>query len=789
MSTNATTAHRAAGTERAVAVATIAAPVVTGILAPFLDGGAAFTAAITYGGAAGFMAANYMNRLPNGLVDNLPAGDIVRAHRSPLFISTLTTGMSLGMGTLMGPEGADALMAGILNPPSIPGIVSLGWWAAVGLVPWKLRNVLARKTKARHAAWAETKASDRGLTVADVILNAWGIFISDPDGGAHKHQVLTNVIAYTEPGTTKVLRWTGKILAPAGSGVSVTKETVSSVYKTSAAWIDITPGDHAGEALIAVSMKAPAKLDPSTLEGAWMKHVARPGGLMAKTHLENVTDDANTGGQAAYVVADEDLDILKAPDRMELAGALRTSPLLVSYEPIATNPRKAIIRTMKENPLERGFDFRGLDHLKATKGGRFPIGRIISGHPAMFPAFDPVLGALHLVIAGTTGSGKGGATQIVCLGYHANGAAILYADPKGASNPAIPRMAAYSGLQQYGSLGTLRISYAVLMHRKEEAARLELKNFKPSPMRPWVPTVLDEAAQMLGPGVPNRKEAVHIVKAGASLGRSLGMPWVLINQTVNLDQLGGEQAIRANLINGGAWLILRTDSGQTNLADLPDGFDGIDPSKIPAVWSAGEESLVYDPDIPEDDPRRTFGLGYMAAPGNRPGMMRIDTLEDATPHIRPDQVAVPEDFPNWDDATLEEIANTPIPGFEEDGSGDGSDDNPSARQYTPGVDLPKKEPSAKDKVLQVLQEHADPMHLEALNGADLEPDDYEIQYVDKTTLLQQTGIKDTTLTNTLNRLVKEKEIHRQAKDDNGKDVRGMYGLGPDPDAASDDLAA
>ncbi len=49
----------------------------------------------------------------------------------------------------------------------------------------------------------------------------------------------------------------------------------------------------------------------------------------------------------------------------------------------------------------------------------------------------------------------------------------------------------------------------------------------------------------------------------------MGMPWVLINQTVNLDQLGGEQAIRANLLACGAWIILRTDSAQVNLGDLP----------------------------------------------------------------------------------------------------------------------------------------------------------------------------------------------------------------------------
>ncbi|MGW5697844.1 hypothetical protein ACWEWX_45615, partial [Streptomyces asiaticus] len=65
-------------------------------------------------------------------------------------------------------------------------------------------------------------------------------------------------------------------------------------------------------------------------------------------------------------------------------------------------------------------------------------------------------------------------------------------------------------------------------------------------------------------------------------------------------------------------------------------------------------------------------------------------------------------------------------------------------------------------------------------GNHMEPDDYEIQYVDKATLQQQTGLKETTLANTLTRLVNTDRIHRQAKDDSGRDVRGMYGLGPAP---------
>lgn len=777
MTTNTSSVPRTDTAERFAAIGQCVLPVATGALAPMLDPNATAAAGAAYLAGATFIGAAYMNRLGTWAND-LPMMDIVRAHRDTLGISTLTTGMALGLGTFGGPEATDLLMAGALQPTTVPGILSLGWWAAVALVPFKLRRVLGRKRATTPAAPGTVPAANRTapgpVTLADKILAAWEAHISSPDTGQHKHQILTDVTVYTD-------RWTGRIIAPAGASVNVAKDAISSVYRTNPGWIDLQHGDHAGEALVTVSYNAPAELNPDTLQGAWKKRVATTGGTMPKTHLEQVTDDPNTGGKAAWVIADDDMKgALKAPDLLDLAGDLRKSPLLISYEPSTNNVRKAIIRVMDTNPLEAGHNFQGLDSMKASEGGWFPIGKIISGHPARFQMSDTKLGALHLVIAGTTGSGKGGAAQVVCLGYHANGAAILYADPKGASNPAIPKMAAYSGLQRYGALGALRLSYHVLQHRIEEGAKYDLKNFQPSKTRPWCPTILDEAPQMLGPKVPNRAESVHIVKAIASLGRSMGMPLVLVTQTVNLDQMGSEQAIRANLLAGGAWLILRTDSDQVNLGDLPTGFEGIDPSKIPAVWPSEDESLIYDPDLPEDDPRRTFGLGYLAAPGGRPGMMRIDTLEDATPHIRPENVAAPEDVPWWgDEDTMEELASTPLPGFEEKGDGIDGEDSGSA-VIAAGMTFQKKEPTAEEKILTALRDEADPLHVDYLDGAtDIEPDDFEITYTDRAALLATTSLKDGTFANALGKLETAGKIHRVAE---GKTVRVGLGKPPQNDA-------
>ncbi|MFB7398267.1 hypothetical protein [Streptomyces sp. NPDC056191] len=754
--------HRSAATEQTVALATTFAPIVTGVIAPFLDGGAAFTATLAYGAGAGFLAANYMGRIPTKVREQIPGHDIVHAHRSPMFISTLTTGMALGTGALMGLEGTDALMAGIIGLPSIPGIVSLGWWAVTLLVPFKLRTVLRRTPRAAQPTVAA--GVDGGiyppnphlvpLTPADDILQRWAQYLSHPNHGAHKGQELTLRTVSSE-------RWTGIITSPLGTTVNVTRENVSSVYQIPADWILIRSGSHAGERLITANYQAPAELDVTTLAGAWTKHAARPGGVMAHTHLEDVQDDPNTGGQVALVVANENLDKIPHPDRASLAGALRTTPLLVSYEP-RQNPREAVIRVMDHNPLQEGLNFPGPEALRTNEQGYITLGRGISGFPARIQVFDPKLGAQHVLIAGVTGSGKGGTLQLIALAHHLNGSAIINADPKGSSNPAIDKMAAYSGLGPDGAIGALRVWYALLQHRVAESARLGMKNFQPGPDRPWAPLILDEASKLLGETAEHKKEAVYIVNAGATLGRSLGMPVILANQLMQLAQLGGDAAIRDNIFYGGSLILLRSDSQQKHLVDLPENFAGCNPADIPAAWTE-DRALIFDPTLPENHPSRTFGLGFAASPGAHAEMMRNWLLEDATPHITPAAIAYPADWPGWEDR--DEIAATPVidDGKGGDASYAGTDFGPGLQ--LPAWDIPKRPETAEDKILRALTDLSDPAGIETV-------------YVHKDQIGAIAGLEGPTLSNTLSGLTKAGKAHRQMKD--GKEVRGYYSCGPAP---------
>lgn len=116
----------------------------------------------------------------------------------------------------------------------------------------------------------------------------------------------------------------------------------------------------------------------------------------------------------------------------------------------------------------------------------------------------------------------------------------------------------------------------------------------------------------------------------------------------------------------------------------------------------------------------------------------------------------------------------PLPGFEE--KGDGSDDEGDSGAVSilsTGVDLPKREATAEEKVLTALRREADPLHLDYLNGADdIDPTDFDIAYMERPALLAATGLSESTFANALTKLETAGKIHRLKE---GKLVR--VGLG------------
>ncbi|GAA3591615.1 hypothetical protein [Streptomyces osmaniensis] len=763
MTANTTTATRSATTERAIAYTTSAAPIAAGLLAPILNTDAALAAQLTMLGATAATTANVMDWLPGRLYQELPAGDILRAHRFPLFIANLTSSIAVGMGTFTGADGTDALMAGFLQPVTPQGIVSLGWWAAVGLVPYKLRKVLAGRRKPKHhpAAPPGTTTPPAVDTPAKEIAYRWRQIISHPDTGTHRGQNI-------QIRTLTNQRWTGIITARPGQPVTVTADTVSSAYQGTryqvpAAQITFTDGAHSGERHITVHLIAPPEMDTRTLAGAWKTWAARSGGVMAGTHLEDVQPDPHTGGEVAYVVANHDTDSLPTPNIRDLVGALRTRHVLLSYEP-SEDPRTAVIRLMKENPLRSGITFPGPEALKPSPGGYFRIGAAVSGRPLRAQLLDPKLGARHLYITGVTGSGKGGVLQLIALAAHLAGAVIIYADPKGSSNPAIETMAAYTGLGEDGAMGALLLAEALVNHRIDLTGQLKQKNFNPQGM-PHVVFILDEAATLLGEKAKHRKRASSAVAQIAKKGRSMGVSEVLANQLLQLAELGGDSAIRDNIVGSGGVIMLRADSSQRHLIDLPPGLEDVNPADIPATWTDdGKAPLVYTDDVHIQDPESTFGLGYYMTTDRVRAMGRTYDLEDATEYVDPTRIMEPFDWPEWGDR--HNLVAQLMAGDDEDADFD--DAGLGQISLMPTMDLgPRKPANASDKILKVLADLADPAGI-------------DINYVHRDNIQSLAKLELATLENTLSKLIKAGKIHRQVED--GKEVRGMYGPGPAPTA-------
>ncbi|MFD3883038.1 type IV secretory system conjugative DNA transfer family protein [Streptomyces microflavus] len=579
---------------------------------------------------------------------NLPETSLVRRQAWSLVSASGASLLSLLSGFIDGAAGPDALLSTVFAPSWAQAgyaVMSGAWWAATGFTVWSLRKQLLYRQPAPTPTPAPEPAAPQEQPSNPVvpqqisptgsvaqILHLWQ-YIGGPNGVAPDH--LLKDVDVAPDGS-----WTGRVRSPLGKTVSsyVNQGTLAQVYAVPDAWVTVAEGFNSGERIVAVRAQAPAPtagVDDSTPQGVWAAYVAAPGRPLPGTTLENigVNTPEQGGGWRAYVRADRRR--VPTPDLIDLAAALGVERLsLISYV-TTSDPTRAIVRVMDRNPLEDGMPIPTLDALTASTGGYIPIGRYVTMTEVLIQLCEPGDGAKHMMIAGATGSGKSALIEVIALACHANGYALVLADPKGNSfRKHTYDMAAVHGFGIDGSMNALRTAHAKLKQAQKDLEGTGENTFTHTPQRPLTVVVLDEASRLLNKNSPVKDEAVAIVDDFASLGRALGFSLVLANQIVNLDQLGGSQAVRTNLIGGGTLVMLRTSSGQKHLADLPDEFGHIDPSQIPQTWV---RELSLD-GIPDGDPRRTYGLGYGAGPGAMAEMMRTSYAPDLATLFDPARV-------------------------------------------------------------------------------------------------------------------------------------------------------
>ncbi|MEK8141597.1 hypothetical protein NKH18_00410 [Streptomyces sp. M10(2022)] len=174
--------------------------------------------------------------------------------------------------------------------------------------------------------------------------------ISDPKNGRHRNQVLSDVVIYAD-------RWEGRVTAALGDSVNVSKEAVSSLFGRSVDDITLKYGAHSGR-----------RSSPSGTPSArnWTLHP--PGRLEARPGTGPAQDPPGRGRRGPEHRRPGGARRRRRrpgrPPRVvnigELAGALRRSIDLVSYEPGRRNPRRAIIRVMDHNPWRPATTSRAL---------------------------------------------------------------------------------------------------------------------------------------------------------------------------------------------------------------------------------------------------------------------------------------------------------------------------------------------------------------------------------------------------------------------------------------------
>lgn len=643
-------ASKGSGPERAAALFSMAAPIAVPAAAPFLEGGATFGLTLATGAYLGLTSAAYGGHLSQRLLGMVPGGDILHGHRSTLALSSWMAAGGLASVHFGGVQQLDALFAGVLDPSTIPGIISLGWWGAWSLLPLKLRGVM-RGTKSRKGLPAPGGASlipSQRSEGAVALVARWAQYARPKGGSAPDHEL--RIVSYSS-----LNNWVGVVTAPVGSATRVTAQAVSSLYEIPEDSIEMIPGRHAGEVMFRVSpepVQGPGRLSPSDLKGMWRTYVAKKGGPLPNSYV----DEIRTKGVVTWmrILADDDIDVLPDVTTSRLAGALRTSPSLVSYEQ-TSNPREAHAYLMSRNPLETPKAVTSADEL-ALGSGAVSVGQTITERRVAIPLFDEENGAQHVAVAGSTGVGKSGVFQILALGALASGSAIIYADPKGSSNPAIEEMAAYSGLAD-GALGSLRVALAILRHRKVESAKAREKTFRVRPGRPHIAVFVDECAGVIGEDHP---EGAAIAQEIVTQGRSLAMSLVMASQSFNVAAVGSS-ITRSMVTTSGSVIVLRTSKDAARYMQLPDEWATVSPSSIPASWNQKMEDPFGDEDeasIPKS--ARTYGLGYVSTWNQpHPRMFRSWKLEDATPLLPGGPVPAIADFPGWgDDSILAEIART-----------------------------------------------------------------------------------------------------------------------------------
>lgn len=560
-------------------------------------------------------------------------------HRVPLAPIYIATGM-------YGTATAEHYIAITQQAQPVAGTVTLAATGIAGLAAYRWRGLPTR------TRLAELDTRERAIT-----LGTWGA-----TGIAG---VLGTLTANLGPGVPMPGIWALTTLA-AGAGWWTALATDSAD----------TPARASERARAIWSRRvAPTK---GPIPGSTLTRIERVDGhsLTPEDHLGPIMDRAGWRGtvELAELGPATSTLLTKQDIRARVAAAYKTTALhvITGYAPDHTEDRMQV--TILTKTATGTAITYSPDEWQVQRNGAVPVAVTADGEVPQMRVWEPGSGAAHTFIAGTTGSGKSRATELIITQAAATGHVVpVICDPqRGAS---LPAWGGLSGVAPVIARNTEEISAvwkaldAVAAERGDLLASTGTSGWDVPTMlekhaRPMILIVLDEAHVAL----QDKSEFGELMRAlaaqAAKTWRKVGMGIMLITQTPNLEEIGGQQAIRDNLTSANR-ISLRTGSQFSGGMILPPTAP--DPYAIPQMINnqpthgmaaiataapfglptgyarfpylsddlARSEALRLAQDVvPDLDPAAAERLGVdVAAWRDRLGRIADGTAEPATPGV------------------------------------------------------------------------------------------------------------------------------------------------------------
>lgn len=456
---------------------------------------------------------------------------------------------------------------------------------------------------ATHAAGAAAAAADGGAAVGVLALTGAAT------GGAYavaRHRLGRWSRAYAAVACTASMSWQ-TAAAAVGTGPLTGLLWLGGAALALPWWLrhsEATPDVTAEQASPAQDpAPAPAAPDePDWRTVRWDTYLAVKGGALPGSKLSDITEIAY--GWTATV------DLPRGEHWEKVTGCLATIASVfdlpdgrVLAEPVNGAPvYRARLTVLTTSPLEKVTRWTG-PGLKAE--GTFPVAVTADGETLPWRLWWPGAGMCHGLIAGTTGSGKSAALDLV-LSEIAMSDRLIPVIIDGSGGMSLPDWiphVPYQATTTEDAIELLERLIAAMEARftaltkirwtdKQGRARTGRNSIDPTPDMPGIAIIIDEAHRLLM-DADHGKHIRRLVEIITQMGRKVAFSVILATQQASVSQLGGSSVIR-DMCKSGNVVALRTgervSGGMVGNVSLPEPLH-----TLPLEWPDGSptQGLCY----------------------------------------------------------------------------------------------------------------------------------------------------------------------------------------------------